>query len=78
MQSRWNLGSINLLHQRTHEDVIDQRGLARTRHPRDRNETPERDVNVYVAKVVLAGALNLEPLLPWLPSNLGQRNGALA
>ena len=42
------------------EDVVDERGLARPGDPGDARQHPQRDVDVDVAEVVLAGAEDLD------------------
>ena len=40
-------------------------------HAGDRDEAPERQVDVDVGQVVLAGAADAQPLLAGLPAHLG-------
>ena len=49
-------GLVELVGQHRREDVVDQRRLARPRHPGDRDEAAEREGDVDVVQVVLAGA----------------------
>jgi hypothetical protein len=56
-----HLRVVDALHQHREEDVADKRGLARTGHPGDGDEAPERDVDVDVLEVVLAST-DLQPL----------------
>ena len=52
--------AVDLLHQRPEEDVVDERGLARARHAGDGDEGAERELDVDVLEVVLAGAAHDE------------------
>src|SRR3954447_14783025 len=74
---RRDLRPIDLLHQRLQQDVVDERGLPRARHPGDRDEAAERDVDVDVLEVVLARASYGEPLLARLPAHLRDRDRLL-
>ena len=53
---------VDPLHQDRQQDVAHQRALAAAADAGDRDEAAERDVDVDVAQVVLAGALDREPL----------------
>ena len=55
---------VDPLHQRAVEDVVDERRLARPRHAGDGHEQPERELDVDVLEVVLAGALARRAVLP--------------
>jgi hypothetical protein len=57
------LRSVDLLHQRPEQDVVDERGLARSRHTSDRDEAAQRDLDVDVLQVVLASTADDHPLL---------------
>ena len=51
--------AIEVPRERTVQDVLDERRLARARHAGDGDEEPERDLDVDVAQVVLARALTM-------------------
>src|SRR5690606_1473038 len=55
--------AVQLLGQGVVEDVVDQRGLTRTRHARDGGEHAERELHVDAFEVVLTGALDDDPPL---------------
>ncbi len=59
------------------QDVFHQRRLARAAHARHRGEHAERDLDVDIAQVVLAGTLDAEQPLRRAPDG-GNRNGKLA
>ena len=70
---------LQLLGQRVVEDVVDQRGLAGAGHAGDRGEHAERERDVDVLEVVLAGALDGElPLLVALAALGGDRDAPAA
>ena len=46
-------GAVELVGQHGRQDVVDQRRLARARHPGDRGEHPQRERDVDLAQVVL-------------------------
>ena len=50
------LRAVELVGEDVVEDVVDERRLARARHPGDRDEVAEREVDGDVLEVVLAGA----------------------
>ena len=53
------LGAVQAVGHRLEEHLVDERGLARARHPGDAAEHAERDLHVDAAQVVLRGALDL-------------------
>ena len=55
------LSGVQLAHERGPEDVIDERRLAGARDAGHGAQDPEREADVDVAQVVLAGAEDLEP-----------------
>ena len=60
--ARRHLRLVDALHQHRQQDVAHEGRLARPRHPRDRDEAPERDVDGQVAQVVLACAVDRDLL----------------
>src|SRR4051794_5380543 len=55
--------AVDLLHQRGVKDVADERALPAAAHARDCDETAERDLDVDLLQVVLAGAAHGEPVV---------------
>src|SRR4029077_15951473 len=56
--ARYRPGAVQLAGQRLVQDVVDQRRLARTRHPGDGHQAAERERHVHSAQIVLARALD--------------------
>ena len=54
-------GAVQLAGQRVVENLVDERTLARAAHAGDGDEGPEREGDVDVLQVVLAGALHRQP-----------------
>ena len=71
-------GPVDLLHQRRVQDVVDQRALAAAADAGDRDEAPERDLDVDVLQVVLARAAHREPGVARVAAQLGHLDLALA
>ena len=61
MQAGCHAGFIDLSHQRTIEDAVDQSALARTRHACYSHEAAERELHIYVLEIVLSCAVHHEP-----------------
>ena len=59
--ARCLLALVDLLHHGGQEDVADQRALAAAGDTGDGDETPERDLDVYLAQVVLARTADDDP-----------------
>jgi len=55
------LRAVHTLHERAVEDVVDERGLAAAAHPGDRDEAPERELDVDALEVVLTRVAHREP-----------------
>ena len=66
---------MDLLGQRSQQDVVDQRGLARAGHPGHRHQPAEGEVDVDVVQVVLAGTLDREHVPAPGPSDGGDGDG---
>ena len=58
------------------QDVVDHRGLTRTRHTGDGGEHPQRELDIDVLEVVLAGPAHHEFLSAHGTSNRWDRDGA--
>src|SRR3569833_2187730 len=58
VRSRNHSRAIKVPRERPMQNVFDERRLARSRHSRDRDEQAERNVDVEIAQVVLARALD--------------------
>ncbi len=78
VQARRHFRAVDALHERSHEDVVDERRLARTRHPGHGHETAQRELDIYVLEIVLAGATHHEGLGRRLAPQLRNRDLALA
>ena len=70
--------AVQLAGERPVEDLGDERALAAARHAGDGDERPERDTQVEVAQVVLAGAADPELLAVALPALGRDRDRRLA
>src|SRR5437763_4594485 len=74
VQPRRMLRLVDLLHQRLLEDVVDEGRLARAGHAGDGDELSERERDVDVLEVVLAGTRNDEFVAVSGPALLGNRD----
>ena len=72
--SRHHPGPVHPVGQCLPEDLLDQRRLARPRHPGDRGEHPEREVDVDPLEVVLGGAPDGDRLSVALPPDERDRD----
>ena len=63
VQAGRHLGVVDVLHQRAHEDVVDQAGFTRPGHAGDAHERAERNADGEVLQVVFAGADDAQPAI---------------
>jgi hypothetical protein len=63
VQARDDARAVEVARERLMQDVLDERGLPRAGHAGDRDEEPERDLDVDVAQVVLARVVDADRLL---------------
>ena len=78
MLAREDPRPIQLLHERSEEDLLHERGLAGAAHARDAREQPEGQREVHVLQVVLPGSQHLQPPVVRVPADLGSGDHALA
>ena len=76
--SRRGLGAVDVLHQRPVQDLVDQRRLARARHPGHAHEALQGDLHVDVGQIVLACAPDHQPGAVAAAADLRDRDLAAA
>ena len=69
------LGPVDLLGQRPEQDVVDQGGLARSRHTGHRHQLAQGELHVDVVQVVLTGPFHHQGLVPAGPTHRRHRDG---
>ena len=74
VQAGQALGPVDLLGQRPQQDVVDQGGLPRARHPGHGHQLAEGELDGHVLQVVLAGAVDHQVLPVARAAELGHRD----